>query len=61
MAGDLRTLLRLARGRESQPSAAILDRRTLPSTPESGARAGFDGAKKRKGSKVHAESGRAHV
>jgi transposase len=26
----------------------------LQSTPESGARAGFDGAKKRKGSKVHA-------
>jgi transposase len=31
-----------------------LDSRTLQSTPESGARAGFDGHKKRKGSKVHA-------
>ena len=31
----------------------ILDSRTLQSTPESGARAGFDGARKRKGSKVH--------
>ena len=31
-----------------------MDSRTLQSTPESGARAGFDGHKKRKGSKVHA-------
>ncbi len=31
----------------------IFDARTLQSTPESGARAGYDGAKKRKGSKVH--------
>src|SRR5205814_8921920 len=34
-------------------SAAIFDGRTLQSTPESGPRAGFDGAKKKKGSKVH--------
>jgi transposase len=54
MAEDLRMLLRLAAGREDAPSAAILDSRTLQSTPESGARAGFDGHKKRKGSKVHA-------
>lgn len=54
MAKDLRMLLRLAAGRQSQPTAVILDSRTLQSTPESGARAGFDGAKKRKGSKVHA-------
>ena len=47
-------LLRLAAPREDAPSAAILDSRTLQSTPESGARAGFDGHKKRKGSKVHA-------
>jgi len=32
----------------------ILDSRTLQSTPESGARAGYDGAKRRRGSKVHA-------
>jgi len=32
----------------------ILDSRTLQSTPESGARAAYDGAKRRKGSKVHA-------
>jgi len=54
MAGDLRILLRCVDGRKAQPSAAIIDSRTLQSTPESGARAGFDGAKKRKGSKVHA-------
>ncbi len=54
IAHDLRMILRLAQEREAQPSATILDSRTLQSTPESGARAGYDGAKKRKGSKVHA-------
>jgi len=54
MAEALRVLLRLNLRRTDAPSAAILDSRTLPSTPESGARAGFDGHKKRKGSKVHA-------
>ncbi len=50
---DLRTILRLAKGRDALPSAAILDSRTRQSTPESGGRAGYDGAKRRKGSKVH--------
>jgi transposase len=50
---DLRELLRVAQGRQPQPSAASLDRRTLQSTPESGTRAGFDPAKCRRGSKVH--------
>jgi len=50
---DLRALLRLAEGRDEQPSAGIFASRTLQSTPESGARAGYDGAKRRKGSKVH--------
>lgn len=50
---DLRMLLREIDGRAPQPSAAIFDGRTLQSTPESGARAGYDGHKKRKGSKVH--------
>ena len=50
---DLRLLIRLGQGRASQPTAAILDSRTLQSTPESGHRAGWDGAKRRKGSKVH--------
>ena len=53
MATELRILMRWMVERKSQPTAAILDSRTLQSTPESGARAGFDGAKKRKGSKVH--------
>jgi len=50
---DLRHVQRLAQGRAPEPTAAILDSRTLQSTPESGARAGYDGAKRRKGSKVH--------
>jgi transposase len=53
MAHDLRMLLRLAAGREPAPTAAVMDSRTLQSTPESGERAGYDGAKRRKGSKVH--------
>ena len=51
---DLRELLRLAQGRSPRPTAAILDSRTLRSTPESGGRAGWDGAKRQEGSKVHA-------
>jgi transposase len=50
---DLREVLRLAEGRKARPSAAIFDSRTLQSSPESGARAGYDGAKRKKGSKVH--------
>jgi hypothetical protein len=46
-------LLREFGGRKGQPTAVCLDSRTLQSTPESGARAGYDGAKRRKGSKVH--------
>jgi transposase len=54
MVHDLRILLRLSEGRASEPTATILDSRTLRSTPESGARAGYDGAKRKRGSKVHA-------
>jgi transposase len=50
---DLRILLRLSEGRAPDPTAAILDSRTLRSTPESGSRGGYDGAKRKKGSKVH--------
>jgi transposase len=53
IAHELRIVLRLVDDRHEQPSAAILDSRTLQSTPESGARAGFDGHKKKNGSKVH--------
>ena len=52
---DLRAVLRLALGRSEQPSAVIVDSRTLRSSPESGspARAGYDGHKRKKGSKLH--------
>ena len=53
MAHDLRVLLRLAEGREAQPSAVIVDGRTMQSTPESGGRAGYDGYKRKNGSKIH--------
>ena len=54
MVHDLRALLRLAKGRDKEPTAAILDSRTLRSTPENGNRSGYDGAKRKRGSKVHA-------
>ena len=54
MVHDLRALLRLAKGRDKEPTAAILDSRTLRSTPESGNRSGYDGAKRKRGSKMHA-------
>jgi transposase len=49
----LRAVLRVAQGRQAEPSAAIFDSRTLQSPPESGTRAGYDGAKRRRGSKGH--------
>jgi len=53
MVNDLRLILRMAAGKEPYPRAAILDSRTLQSTPESGHRGGYDGGKKKKGTKVH--------
>lgn len=54
MAKDLRALVRaVVHDRNVLPSATILDSRTVQSTPESGARAGYDGYKRRKGSKIH--------
>ena len=50
---DLRVVLRVAQGRAGYPSATILDSRTLQSSLESGQRAGYDGAKRKRGSKVH--------
>src|SRR5579862_7312169 len=50
---DLRAVLRFADGRQAEPTAAIFDGRTMQSTVESGGRAGYDGYKRRKGSKVH--------
>ncbi len=53
LVADVQELLRHFGGRKGQPTAVCIDSRTLQSTPESGARAGYDGAKRRKGSKVH--------
>ena len=50
---DLRLVLRLAAGRNAQPSAASFDSQTLQSTPESGSRAGYDGHKRKQGSELH--------
>lgn len=50
---DLRVLLREATKKKAQPTAVIFDGRTVQSSVESGGRAGFDGNKQRKGSKVH--------
>jgi len=54
MAHDLRATLRWAEGRPDVPTGAIFDSATRQSSPESGHRAGYDGHKRRKGSKVHA-------
>jgi transposase len=51
MVEDLRLLLREFTGPSAQPTAMLLDSRTIQSTPESGARAGYDGAKRRKGAR----------
>ena|SRR5436305_8393090 len=53
IAHELRIVLRLVEGRREHPTAAIFDARTLQSTPESGGRAGYDGHKKKNGSKIH--------
>jgi transposase len=53
MVNDWRQLLGVAAGSKEQPSAVILDSRTLPSSPERGARAGYEGATRRKGRKTH--------
>jgi transposase len=54
IAHDLREILRQTQGKNAQPSAAIFDSRTLQSTPESGHRAGCNGHKKQRGTKIHA-------
>ena len=53
MVHDLRAALRWLEGRADQPTAAIFDARTVQSTPESGAGSGYDGYKRRNGSKLH--------
>lgn len=54
IAHDLCAIVRFLDERGPEPTATIFDGRTIQSTPESGERAGYDGAKKKKGSKVHA-------
>ena len=50
---DAREVARVAQGKQVQPTAVIIDSQTLRSTVESGARAGYDGGKLTRGSKVH--------
>lgn len=50
---DVRSPLREIADRAPQPRAAIFDARTRQSTPESGHRVGYEGHKRRNGSKVH--------
>jgi transposase len=50
---DLRAVLRRALERKADPSVLMLANRTVQSTSENGERAGFDGRKIGKGSKVH--------
>ena len=45
--------------RAAEPGAIVMDSRTLRSTPQSGERAGYDGALREKG--LHASRGRGHV
>ena len=53
LVADLRVLIRLGNGRNVEPTAAIIDSRTLRGTPENGDRGGYDGAKRKKGTKLH--------
>lgn len=56
MVHDLWEVLRLREGRKAQPPAVILDSRTVQSTPESGARSGYDGSKRRRGDSKRSSS-----
>jgi transposase len=51
---DRRLLLRVAAGRDAPPTAGIVEGRTVQSTPQSGARAGDDGHKRRTGAQTPA-------
>jgi transposase len=53
MVHDLREILRVSACHEERPTSVVIDSRTLQSTPESGHRVGYDGAKRWKGSKIH--------
>lgn len=49
-----RAVLRLASGCAPDATVAVLESRTLRSTPESSNRSGYDGVKRKRGSEVHA-------
>jgi transposase len=53
MVADLRALIRLGEGKSAEPTAAIFDSRTLQGSIESGDRGGYDGHKRKKGTKLH--------
>ncbi len=53
MVADLRALIRLGEGKSVEPTAAIFDSRTLQGSVENGDRSGYDGHKRKKGSKLH--------
>ena len=53
LVADLRALIRLGEGKSIEPTAAIFDSRTLSGSIENGDRGGYDGHKKRKGTKLH--------
>ena len=50
---DLRALIRLGEGKSVEPTPAIFESRTLAGSIENGKRGGYDGPKKRTGSKLH--------
>ena len=60
MVDDLRPVLRTAQRQPAAPWALRLESRTLPGTPETGPRAGYEGAKRRHGRQVPA-CGRGHA
>lgn len=53
MVMDLRSMIRFASGRQGQPSAVVADGRTLRLSCEAGQCSGYDGYKRKRGSKVH--------
>ncbi len=53
MIHDLRAVLRWGEDRADGSTVVLLDSRTVQSSPASGARAEYDGHKRRRGSKIH--------
>jgi transposase len=50
---DLRAMIRLGEGKTEQPTAAVIDSRTLQGSVENGDRGGHDGHKRKQGTKLH--------